>query len=463
VDNTRTAPRESVMVKLVITIVLALLLMAPAMMIQGVIREREDTRSEAVAEVSSKWGGPQTLGGPVLRVPFRLRGAVDAAGNQLADRIEYASFLPADLKITGTLAPEIRYRGIFEAVLYTGRLNFSGSFGRTFRDWGIAPEDILWKDATVSLGIPDMKGIRESVTLVWDGARHPFQPGVPQNHLFHSGITAALPDSSTDSSHTFSIDLSLNGSSAINFLPLGRETTVELGSSWGNPSFSGAFLPVERTVTPQSFTARWKVLDMNRNYPQEWRGVGPEVTGSEFGVGLMVPVDGYQQTTRSVKYAGLFIALTFLSFFLIEMTNRLRLHPIQYLLTGSALVIFYLLLLSLSEYLDFGLSYAVAASATVLLITSYVASASRSMRIAGVMFGVLSFLYAALYILLQLQDYSLLFGSVGLFLILAVVMYVTRKMDWYALRPTPTPVPVAAVGVPGAGDMAGAEGAPKGE
>lgn len=444
VENFRARLRESVMLKLFVTVLLALLLLIPTAMIESLIHERQYTRSEAVNEISNKWGGVQTLTGPVLTIPYRVRGPVDSKGRASTSRIEYASFLPADLKIAGTLAPEIRYRGIFEAVLYTAKLNFSGSFRPSFEQWDISPEDVIWKEATISLGIPDMKGIRESVSLRWDGATHPFQPGVLRAGLFESGITAHLPDSSADTLHTFAIDLSLNGSSAINFLPLGERTSVELRSTWGNPSFVGTFLPTDRQVTAEGFTAKWNVLDMNRNYPQQWRGVAPDVAGTEFGVSLMVPVDSYQQSMRSVKYAGLFIALTFLSFFLIEMTNRLRLHPIQYLLVGSALVIFYLLLLSLSEYLDFGLSYAAGATATVLLVTFYVASATRSMKIAAVMFAVLTLLYGYLYVLLQLQDYSLLLGSLGLFLILAAVMFITRKLDWYALGSRSNPGTVAA-------------------
>lgn len=440
------------MLKLLVTVILALVLLIPTAMIESLIYERQETRSEAVREISDKWGGEQTLSGPVLTVPFRVRGPIDSTGKVSGNWIEYASFLPSDLKINGTLAPEIRYRGIFEAVLYTAKLNFSGSFRPSFEDWDVAPEDVIWKEAIVTLGIPDMKGIRESIALVWDGTPRPFQPGVLRPGLFTSGITATLPDSSTDTSHTFTIDLSLNGSSAINFLPLGQQTSVELGSTWGNPSFVGTFLPTDREITAQGFKARWKVLDMNRNYPQKWRGQAPDVAGTEFGVSLMVPIDSYRQTMRSVKYAGLFIALTFLSFFLIEMTNRLRLHPIQYLLTGSALVIFYLLLLSLSEYIDFEISYGVAAAATVLLVTAYVASAARSVRIAAVMFGVLSLLYGYLYVLLQLQDYSLLLGSLGLFLILAVVMYITRKLDWYAIGVRPAEVAKPVVVEKNAGD-----------
>jgi inner membrane protein len=440
--------RDSVTVKLFVTVVLALILLIPAEMIQSLIRERANTRQEAETAISAKWGAEQTLGSPVLSVPYRTY-IVDSTGKRQGISISYAHFLPEELKITGDIAPEVRYYGIFDVVVYTAKLKINGTLKPSFNELNVKPEDVLWGDAVISMGIPDMRGINQTVFIDWDGGRRTFGPGVRATDLYASGVSVALDTLTADTMHSFAIDLSLNGSRGINFLPLGRQTSVEINSSWPNPSFSGAFLPGERSITDAGFKAKWTVLDLNRNYPQRWTGNTPTVRrtdggedyasydnavdASAFGVGLIVPVDHYQQSLRSAKYAGLFIALTFLTFFLIEILNRLRLHPIQYLLVGCALVLFYLLLVSLSEHLSFGTSYAIACTGIVGLVTFYAASVFRRLAITAITFVVVAALYGYLYVLLQMEDYTLLLGSVGLFLILAAVMYVTRKMDWYAV------------------------------
>ena len=318
-----------------------------------------------------------------------------------------------------------------------------------FAGMGVSSEDVLWGEAFVSLGIPDMRGVREGITLSWDGVARTFQPGVRPGSLVSSGVNVALDTSSLDTattSHPFAIRLDVNGSGRLAFAPIGRVTTVDVRSPWTNPSFDGAFLPSSRDVAAGGFSARWKVLDLNRNFPQIITSDELDLDQYAFGVSLLVPVDNYHQTTRSVKYAALFIGLTFLAFFLIEVMGGMRVHAIQYLLVGCALVIFYLLLLSLSEYVAFGMAYLVAAGATVVLVVLYVASVLHRARYAAAIAAVLVALYGYLFVLLQLQDYSLLLGSVGLFAILAAVMYLTRRLDWYGLDFSGTGVePVVAV------------------
>ena len=210
---------------------------------------------------------------------------------------------------------------------------------------------------------------------------------------------------------------------------------ANLRSSWNNPSFDGAFLPEQHQIDNNGFSADWQVLDLNRNYPQIWvENVSKKtVLSSEFGVNLFSPVDIYTQTTRAVKYMIMFVGLTFLVFFLVEVFSNNKIHPIQYLLIGVSLCIFYLLLLALSEHVNFGLAYFLASLSVVILIGAYVRSALEKKVIPLITVGMLTILYGFLYILLQNQDYALLIGSVGLFLIIAAVMYTTRNVNWYQI------------------------------
>ncbi|MBC7446588.1 MAG: cell envelope integrity protein CreD, partial [Hymenobacteraceae bacterium] len=235
--------------------------------------------------------------------------------------------------------------------------------------------------------------------------------------------------------HAFSFDLDLNGSTGLLVAPLGRTTTVHLSSGWPSPSFIGEFLPRQRKVGADGFSADWRVLNLNRNYPQRWRtgdGQRPSVDASTFGVRLLVPVDEYQKSTRAVKYALLPLALTFLIFFFVEVLQRRRIHPVQYLLVGFALVIFYLLLIALGEYIRFNVAYLTAAVVVIGLVTAYVAGIFRRRDLTLVTAGVLTLIYGFVYIILQLEDYALLIGAFGLLLILALVMYLSRRIDWYA-------------------------------
>jgi inner membrane protein len=229
--------------------------------------------------------------------------------------------------------------------------------------------------------------------------------------------------------------LNINGSESINFIPVGKQTNVDLDSDWANPSFEGSFLPNTRDINETGFNASWKVLHLNRSYPQQWIGTKYNIDESSFGVKLLLPVDHYQKSLRSVKYAIMFISLTFLIFFFTEILNKKRIHPIQYLLVGLGLSVFYTLLVSLSEQINFNLAYLLASLSIITLITAYSYSMLKNIKLTVIVAFVLSVLYTFLFTVIQLQDYSLLLGSIGLFLALAIVMYLSRKVDWYSNLP----------------------------
>lgn len=449
--------KGSVTLKILTIGILILLLLIPSAMLESLIHERQRIRDSAIREVSSKWGEAQTIGGPVLTIPFKYRFINDKGLEEI--KIQYAHFLPEDLEIKGTINPEKRYRGIYVVILYNTLLKVSGYFNYPdFSTLTIPSSDLMLKDAFLSVGITDMKGIKDKIQLKQKGASRDFNPGIVTSDIFHSGVSIPI-DLTTHETIPFDFNINLNGSTTLNFLPFGKETRISLASPWDNPAFEGSFLPDEREVNDQGFTASWKVLQLNRNYPQQGIGsfiskgqrnnytynndyynsydyTGNNTSGDEasFGVKLLLPIDEYQKTMRSSKYNIMFIIITFLAFFFVEVLNRRKIHPIQYLLVGFAICLFYILLLSISEHLMFDNAYLIASVCIVFLLTFYTNAVLKNRFLTVVIFFVLVLLYGFFYSLLQLQDYALLMGSLGLLIILGTIMYLTRNIDWYELR-----------------------------
>jgi len=218
------------------------------------------------------------------------------------------------------------------------------------------------------------------------------------------------------------------------FTPVGKVTDVNISSSWKNPSFNGAFLPDKRTINSNGFEANWNILNLNRNFPQIWIGGNYSVNESAFGIDLLVPVDNYQKSYRSVNYAILIICFTFLVFFFIEILNKKLIHPVQYILVGISLVIFFILLISISEHLDFNNAFIISAVATLMCIGGYVKAILKSWKLMFLIMGELLILYTFIFVIIQLQDLALLIGSIGVFLVVGLVMFLSRKIDWYNLN-----------------------------
>ena len=447
--------RNSLTFKLFTIGFLILILLIPISMIQSIINERKNLRDNATREISSKWGSDQAIGGPIISIPYR-----EMVKNQDTKTEEsvlrYAHFLPEKLAITGDIQTEQRKRGIYTVVLYNSKLTINGSFTKLdFEKLDIDASKLELNNAFVSLGISDLKGVREKIILTLNGADYALDPGIISHDVFNSGISIPVkinPSGGMD----FKVNLDLNGSSSIYFLPFGKETTVNLTSKWGSPSFEGSFLPDTRTVEASGFKASWKVLHLNRNYPQQgtgsfvnthdlqninknnyYGGEAASASGSEaaeFGVRLMLPVDEYLKTTRSAKYSVMFVVLTFLVVFFSEILRGVRVHAIQYLLVGFAISLFYLLLLSFSEHSSFNKAYLISCSVILALIAFYVHAIFKNKTATVVITAALGILYGFFYALLQLEEYALLLGSMGLLLILAGIMYLTRNIDWYNIR-----------------------------
>jgi inner membrane protein len=435
--------RNSAIARLIVMAVLALALLLPLSWVWSIVAERASRRNDAVAEVSATWGGPQTLAGPILTVPY-IVSWTDGAGRPQRGTSR-AHFLPRDLRVRGTVDPQTRKRGIFDVVVYQAELAIEGRFAPPDLGWiRPAPESIEWQNATVSIGVSEPKGLARRVTLRLGDDEAPFSGGAADVGLFQAGIEARVPRPGALQQRgdlPFSLTLAVNGTRDIRFLPAAGETSVDLTAAWPHPSFVGSPLPDHRPASGSGFTARWQAPDFGRAYPARWTSgemnrdhLLAQAKASAFGVSLVQPVDIYHQAERAVKYAALFVVLTFLVFFLWEVFHAALLHPMQYAFVGFALCVFYLLLVSLSEHAGFDTAYSISAGVTTLLITGYARAVLDGRRQAVSVLVALGSLYGFLYLLLRLEDYALLAGSVGLFLVLAGVMYATRRMDWYALR-----------------------------
>jgi inner membrane protein len=431
--------KSKLLIKAGIIAFIILLLQIPTFFVQGLVRERQERQQEAIREVSSKWAGRQTLTGPVLVVPYVVAGK----GERAPEERHYVTFLPDTLQVDALATPEERYRGIYKVLLFSSSASIAGSFGGLQPGrLGLNAEALRWNEAFVKLHVTDLRGLSEEPVMNWNGQTLTFAISPGTDSREGEVLTAPLPLSGpADAANArFRLSLRLNGSEELLFTPVGKSTTVNLRSSWPHPSFSGSLLPQRKQVGDSGFSATWRSLGIKRSFPQQWKDAeyvvaGPQATAvipqSAFGVELYVPVNGYQRTMRSVKYAFLCLLLTFTAFFLMETQyGSGMVHPLQYCLIGLALVLFYTLLLSFSEYIGFNAAYALASVATIGLVAWFVRSLLRSARLSLVLSLVLVMLYLYVFTILQLQDYSLLFGSIGLFLTLAVVMRYSRRLQW---------------------------------
>lgn len=426
--------KRSVTLKLLSIFILMLLLIIPMSFVKSLIEEREDLREEAITEVNSKWANSQYVYGPILTIPIEKNTIENGQPEKIRKE---AHFLPGKIMINGKLIPKKLNRGIYEVVVYDSEISFSGEFSNIEKQLKEMDDyEILLEEAFLTINISDLRGIKEKVEIKWNGRNYNVDPGSNISPIINSGVTLNnfLQDP-VSSKQEFTFDLKLQGSEQLGFVPLGRETMIELNSDWRDPSFTGAFLPDERQVDENGFSARWKVLELNRNYPQFWIGNkhASEIQKSAFGVDLLLPANDYQKAMRSAKYALLAISLTFLTFFLVEIFNKRKVHPFQYILIGLALVLFYTLLVSISEHANFEIAYLISSIVIISIISLYARAILQSLKQSLALLVILCFTYSFVYITLQVQDYALLIGSIGLTVILAFTMFITRKINWYEL------------------------------
>ncbi len=424
--------------KLLVLAVLVGICWIATMFVWGVIQDRENRRVEVSDEISKQWSRPQVIAGPVITIPVEKTTST-ITGEQIVDTTTL-TLLPKTLSYESEVVSEVLTRGVYETPVYTTMVHGSGSFDLS----PIAHESstdtrILWDKAVVSINVSDTRGISTSFDLTLDNVAYDMLPGSEFSLLDDSGVHTNVVLDPNQHEYTFAFALPLKGSRTLSFLPLGEDTNVLVKSDWKAPSFIGEFLPEERQITENGFEAVWKVTSYGKNLPQYWynnsfMATNELLLAKAFGVGLYQEVDFYTMVDRSIKYSILFISLTFLTFFMYEVLAGLRIHPMQYILVGLAIALFYLLLLAFAEIIGFLYAYLLTAVATTALVTSYCFSVLHAKSRALVIAMLLTALYGYLYILLLMDQYALLFGSVFLFGVLATVMYITKDLDWYSLE-----------------------------
>jgi len=429
----------AVLPKAVAIAILTVLMLWPLSRVENLVNERQVLQHEAYGAISAGFGGSQIVGSPVVSVDTQERSLVTDSAAKTSTELWSAGpalhLLSDDVHIETAVVVEVRTKGIYAIPVYVSKVTIDGKF----RPESIArllanSEDTrtLPAHAVFQLPISSVKYLR---------ALTRFEVGGQTLHAANgevvgmSALSAPVDLASVDLAGgiPFHLEFELAGSDSLRFLPLAANTEVTAHVAWPHPDFDGAFLPVSHQISDKAYAATWRVLELNRAFPQIWRGssIDASILGSAFGVRLFQPSDVYTQNYRAIRYGILFVAITFTCFFAWEhLVHDLRLHPMQYLLVGLGLSTFYLLLLALSEHVGFAASYAVAATALVALITTYLAGATNNRRATTVIGAALAASYAILYVILLSQDYALLFGSLLLFAILATLMLSTRRLDW---------------------------------
>ncbi len=425
--NVASNPNKRLVLKSIAIGIIALLLLIPIKMVEGLIEEREYTAKQALKEVFNQWGGEQLIIAPNISYDLKLKYY-----NSEEKKTQYferpVMILPESLKINGNVTSQQLKRGIYEIVTYDAPFEISGYF--------LITKEMLGSEMVnqhVNISISDIKGISEEVKLMLGEKEYTMIPN-GDSYLSTKQLSASIDMSQWNVGEQvpFKMVLKLKGSQSLKFLPIGKETKVSLTSNCQTPSFCGNFLPETRDVRDDGFSSEWKVTYINRSYPQVIVGSVDRDAFDEsvFGVNLLIPVQHYQKTLRCVKYAELFVLLTFVLFFFIEIVQKKKVHPLQYTLVGLALTLFYSLLLSISEHLGFVPAYLIASVMTVALITLFTYGVLKIRKTAAYIGVALTGLYTYIFVLIRMETYALLAGSLGLFVILAVLMYISQRINW---------------------------------
>ena len=436
---------QSTTAKMLMVGFLTLVLLIPLFFVQDLIRERSQRKTEMVDEVTNLWGKDILFYGPILRIPYTSYEAYNVTNPKTGvTTIErkavsnYAYFFPNELKNTSNIKKnESLKRGIFNHVVFTADMNFNGNFtSPNFTKLGIAEENIQWSKASIIVKTTNLKSIKSELKIQLNNDKFSFEP---QNNDKSENEYSVLATNNFDyktlvnkDKIDFNFGITYNGSNSVKFIPVGKVTTVSVDSDWESPSFEGSFAASDttKTINNKGFHADWKILDINRTFTQQYVNALPDLDDYQFGVKLIQTVDEYQQNERASKYGFLVIGLTFLIFFLIQSVSKINIHIFQYSMIGLALIMFYTLLISITEHSTFSFAYTVAGTSVVAIITLYSISILKNGKFPMFIGISLSVLYTFIYVIIQMEDYALLVGSVGLFLILGAVMYFSRKIDW---------------------------------
>ncbi|MCB4799515.1 cell envelope integrity protein CreD [Neotamlana laminarinivorans] len=424
---------------------LTLVLLIPLVFIQNLIHERSYRQTTVVNEINKQWGNEVFIYGPILKVPYKSyseKTVTDKKTKQVFTEtnviVKNAYFFSESLNINSSINPETKQRGIYKTAVYNSDINLTGSFTKPdFGEIEVNDDDILWDKAKIIIQSSNVKGVNKAnlklnKTEYKLSSKYNGQKQTDYNNAsIHTLETKTLKRLNFNSPIAYNINFNIKGSKQIRFIPTGRQTEARITSNWKTANFIGEFLPYNGDkISNSGFDAKWKILDLNRPFSQQHFNSLPNLTAFSFGVNFMIPVDEYQKSERSAKYGFLVIGLTFLVFFLIQTLSKINIHPFQYLMIGLALTMFYTLLISISEHSSFLKAYLIAGTSVITLITLYSKTILKTLKFPLFIGTSLTTLYAFIYVIIQLENYALLVGSIGLFLILTTVMFISRKIDW---------------------------------
>lgn len=435
--------RTSITARMIIVGVLIMVLLIPLTYVNILIEERGYRQQDVVREINSKWGNEVTIYGPVLKLPYKTYTETSTFNEttktyikETKTNVNYAYLFPETLDVKSNVKSKSLYLGNFESAVFTSEMKLNGRFNTVdLNSKDIKDEDIIWNKATVVFRTTNLKGIKTEMSIGLNGNTYPFETNFydsnSRNHLDELE-TNFISDELLQKPFEFNMNVTYDGSEQIKLIPVGKTTTMTMESNWEDPGFIGNYSPNDetRSINENGFKVDWKVLSINRAFSQIYLNKLPNLNQFGFGTKFVVLVDEYQKSERSAKYGFLVIGLTFLLFFLIQTLSKINIHPFQYLMIGLALVMFYTLLVSISEHSNFLKAYLIAGISVVTLITLYSKSILKNIKFPIFIGLSLTALYAFIYVIIQLENYALLVGSVGLFTILAIVMFVSRKIDW---------------------------------
>ena len=438
--------KTSITARMIIVGILVMVLLIPLTYVNILIEERAFRQQDVVREINSKWGNEVMIYGPVLKLPYKTYSETSTFNEktkayikETKTHVKYAYIFPESLNANADVKSKSLHLGNYESAVFTSKLELDGNFGNIdLNSKDIKPEDIIWNKATIVFKTTNLKGIKTEMMIQLNGTSYPFETNFNENNTGYNNNldeleTEFLNEDLLKSEFKYSMNMTYDGSDQIKLIPVGKTTKMTMNSNWRDPGFIGNYTPNDetRSITKDGFKVDWKVLSINRAFSQIYLNKIPNLNQFAFGTKFVVLVDEYQKSERSAKYGFLVIGLTFLLFFLIQTLSKIHIHPFQYLMIGLALIMFYTLLVSISEHSNFLKAYLIAGTSVVALITLYSKSILKTIKFPAFIGISLTALYAFIYVIIQLENYALLVGSIGLFVILAIVMYVSRKIDWH--------------------------------
>lgn len=427
--------------KMIMVGALTLFLLIPLALVQDLISERSQRKNEVVAEVTNSWGEDINFYGPILKVPYKEETETTYVDNktkqtsvQKTTSINYAYFFPEVLqnKTKVEKVSDIK-RSLYNPIVFKADMVFNGSFENlNFDKLGIKKENIVWDKASVIIKTTNLKSIKSDLKINVNGTNYSMESKTDEGDNIFGTLETSIFNITDVSKIDFNFNMKYNGSNSVQFIPIGKTTSTSLDANWNSPSFIGNFAPNDTTkaISKDAFHADWKILHINRAFAQQHIGIIPHLKSYAYGVKLIETVDQYQQNERASKYGFLVIGLTFLIFFLIQTISKIGIHIFQYTMIGLALIMFYTLLISITEHSSFTIAYIIAACSVIIMLILYSISVLKNKKFPLFIGAALTVLYSFIFVIIQLENYALLVGSIGLFLILGSVMYFSRKIDW---------------------------------